>query len=109
MAVLHAFYPCWEAILMFGVAFSVGMKGETDGSSTSGHSCPYQGLGVINLAPEESVFSTDVSHVLFSLLANPMEELSTWEAACLAFALPVKGETAKPSPVPAEQLLLLIA
>ncbi|KAK2523911.1 Vipas39 [Columba guinea] len=67
------------------------------------------GLGVVNLAPEESVFSTDVSHVSFSLLANPMEELSTWEAACLAFALPVKEETAKPSPVPAEQLLLLIA
>lgn len=44
-----------------------------------------------------------------SLLANPVEELSTWEAACLAVALPVREETTKPSPVPTEQLLLLIA
>lgn len=50
------------------------------------------------------MFNTDVSHVSFSLLANPMEELSPCEAACLAAALPVKEETAKPSPVPTEQL-----
>lgn len=50
------------------------------------------------------MFSTGVSHVLFSLLANPMEELSTCEAACLAVTLPVKEETAKPSAVPTEQL-----
>lgn len=70
----------------------------------SGHSCPCQGLGLTNLAPEGSVFSTDVSDVSFSLLANPMEELSTCEAACLAVGLPVKEETAKPSPLPTEQL-----
>jgi len=58
----------------------------------------------MNLAPEESVFSADVSYISFSLLANPVEELSTCEAACLAGALPVKEETAKPSPVPTEQL-----
>lgn len=34
VAALHSFYPCWEANLMFGVAFSVGMKGETDRNST---------------------------------------------------------------------------
>lgn len=70
----------------------------------SGYSCPCQGLGHTNLAPEGSVFSTDVSHVSFSFLANPMEELSTCEAACLAVALPVKEESAKPSAAPTEQL-----
>lgn len=46
------------------------------------------------------MFTLAVSHVLFSLLANPVEELST----CLAVALSLKEGTAKPSPVPTEQL-----
>lgn len=50
------------------------------------------------------MFSIAVSHILFSLLANPVEELSTCETACLAIALSLKEGTAKPSPVPTEQL-----
>lgn len=55
---------------MFRVAFSVGMKGEADRSSTS-------------------AVSTDVSRA-FSLLANPMEELSTCKQP--AWMLPCQRE-----------------
>lgn len=50
------------------------------------------------------MFSIAVSHVLLSLLANPVEELNTCERASLAVALSLKEGTAKPSPVPTEQL-----
>lgn len=50
------------------------------------------------------MFSIAVSHVLFSLSANPVEELNTCETACLTVALSLKEGTAKPSPVPTEQL-----
>lgn len=74
----------------------------------SGHSCPSQGVGLTDLAPEGSVSSTDVSHVLFSLLANPMEELSTCEAACLAIASE-RGNCKTQSSANRATLLLLIA
>lgn len=67
---LTFFSPSWEATVMFGVAFSVGMKGEADRSSTS-------------------AVSTDVS-CAFSLLANPMEELSTCKQP--AWTLPCQRE-----------------
>lgn len=40
----------WEATIMFGVAFSAGMKGEVIEVAPYGHSSPFQGLGLSSLA-----------------------------------------------------------
>lgn len=65
--------------------------------------CPFHGLGLANLA-QGNCGQPDVSHALFSLLANPVEELSTSEVTCLDVALPVQKETVTAGPAPTEQL-----
>lgn len=72
------------------------------------HGCPFRGLGLANSA-QGNCGQPDVSHTLFSLLANPVEELSTSEAACLDIALPVQKETKSWSSANRAALLLLIA
>lgn len=64
---------------------------------------PFHSLGLANLA-QGNCGQPDVSHALFSLLANPMEELSTSEVNLLGRCLASTKGDCKSCPAPTEQL-----